>query len=67
MINPMIIAIGIVITTVNNDHEASCIALIQANESPASVKIKMNKMAKPATVPVVLPISLDAIVAKLCP
>ena len=29
-------AIGMVITTVNSDQEASCIELIQASDNPAS-------------------------------
>src|SRR5690606_40010665 len=48
IINPMITAIGMVISTVNRDQEASCIALIQANDKPASVRIRIKRTAKPA-------------------
>ncbi|MNQ91155.1 hypothetical protein D3C85_1065230 [compost metagenome] len=63
----MITAIGIVAITVKSDHEASCMALIQASDKPASVRIRMNRMANPAMIPVPFPISLLAMVAKLCP
>ena len=63
----MIIAIGSVANTVNVPHGLLNMALTTAIESPASVRIRMNKMATDATLPAALPISLSAITDRLRP
>lgn len=60
-------AIGMVIATMNSDHGALCMALTQARDKPASVRIRINKTANPAIVPVNGSISLSAMVARLSP
>ena len=67
MIRPMSMAMGMVMTTMNKDQGALCMALMQASERPARVRTRMQSTAMPATVPVTGPTSRVAMAARLCP